>query len=182
MNKKTTLLSISALSCVIAGAYGIINDYFLFKFCPEFFTEFKFVEYGVTDGITKNGGDNSLNIIKVGLMASWWMGLIIGSILGILSLPIATPRDMYKTLFSSMGITIAITVFMSLAGLVFGRIFLTDYNVEAWGIFMPTKNILHPERFMMCLSMHNFTYIGAIIGMLVGSIFIITKKRKFIGF
>ncbi|MES2485385.1 MAG: hypothetical protein V4581_05460 [Bacteroidota bacterium] len=182
MHKKATLLLIAILSCIIAGAYGIINDYFLFKFCPEFFTEFKFVEYGVTDGVTNNAGDNPINIVKVGLMASWWMGLIIGSILGLLSLPIATPKDMYKTLFRSMGITVVITFLMSLAGLMFGRIFLTDYNIEAWGIFIPTENVLYPERFMMCLSMHNFSYIGAIIGMLVGSIFIIRTKRKFMGF
>jgi len=182
MKKRATLLFIMVLSCAIAGTYGIINDYFLYKFCPEFFTGFKFIEYGVATDTASGTESYLINIIKVGLMASWWMGLIIGTILGVVSLPIPVQKTMFSTLFMAMGITIVITFFASMAGLAYGWLSFSEADIKTSVLFNGQKDLVMPMRFLMCFNMHNFSYVGAVIGMLAGSIFIIRKKRKLMYF
>jgi hypothetical protein len=173
MNKKFILLFIIVLSCAIAATYGIVYDCMMYNFCPEFYTKFKFTAYDVL----YNRNLWPLNaLIKVGLLASWWMGLIIGTMLGVMALALPTLKILLPTVYKAMGIVIGITFALELCGLAYGWFFLRG-DTNNWLFYLP-EDVVQQDRFLMSMSMHNFSYVGAIIGMLAGSIFIISKKRN----
>ncbi|KOS04904.1 hypothetical protein AM493_01760 [Flavobacterium akiainvivens] len=183
LTKRNTLLVLLPLSCIIAAIYAIINDCLLYLFCPEFFTKFKFIEYGVRQnipGLETDTGFPLTEIAQVAIMASWWMGLIIGTTLTVLCLPIICPKTRLITIAKAMGITTLVTAVISLTGLVFGKLFLTGKNMLNFG-YLP-NGLQKPDDFMMAFSLHNFSYIGAITGMFVASVYIIKKKKKLMAF
>src|SRR4026208_93064 len=87
LKKLLTLNQIIVLSCVIAGLYGIIHDQLTYTISPEYYTKFKFYQFGLADE-----GDEAifpsprLWVSFVGFMATWWTGIPIAIILGLFSL------------------------------------------------------------------------------------------------
>jgi hypothetical protein len=180
MSKQTALALVLLLSIVISSTYAIVYDIISYRFCPEFYTKFKFVEYGVPMSTIKLSPWPLKAIVHVAFMASWWMGLIIGSILGFTALPLPSIKIMLTAILKAMGITVAITFITGLCGLAYGWYFLKGTRSE--GLFYLPADVVRTHRFMMCMGMHNFSYVGAVLGMLASSIYIIRKKQKMMAF
>ena len=161
------------LACIIASLYGIVHDQLTYAISPEYYTKFKFIQFGLgNEGAV--AARPRLMAILVGIMATWWMGLIIGTILSLFALTFKDGKIMFSVTLRAMLLTIIIAFTTGLAGLVLGYISLSlDDRIQ----FYPYK-VYDPVAFEAVGTMHNFSYAGGIIGLLAGIVYIRLQKKK----
>ena len=177
VRKILTIFLVAAMASVIAGLYGVINDQITFSISSEYYTKFKFIQFNLAN-------ENNIDKIKfsrifvsiVGFLATWWFGLVLGFILGFFNLIQTSWQNLFKVSFNALLIAILVTFITGILGLFYGFFFLSHQprsNFEGW--FIP-YNLENFRNFIAVGSMHNFSYIGGILGLIV-AIFYSYKKR-----
>ena len=175
MNKFLTLLAILILAPLIGGLYGIFHDQITYTISPEYYTKFKFYQFGLMDiGNEAIFPNPRLQVSVVGFLATWWMGIPVGIILGLVGLIQERARTMFLTTLKAFVVTILIAFLTGLVGLIYGFLFL-KYSDLSW--FMP-DNLIDRTNFIAVGSMHNFSYLGGLTGLIGGITFTIIEKRK----
>jgi hypothetical protein len=177
MKKFVTLLIIILIGCLIAGLYGIIHDQLTYTISPEYYTKFKFYQFGLADE-----GDEAifpsarLWVSIVGFIATWWVGIPIALILGLFSLH-SDRRTMVDVAMKGILVTILIAFLNGLYGLYWGYTYLADQPRENFGRrwFIP-DNLVDFPSFIAVGSMHNEGYIGAFYGLFAGIAYIGWRK------
>ena len=177
VRKILNIFLVAAMASVIAGLYGVINDQITFSISSEYYTKFKFIQFNLAN-------ENNIDKIKfprifvaiVGFLATWWFGLVLGFILGLFNLIQTSWQKLFKVSFNALLIAILVTFITGILGLFYGFFFLSHKprsNFEEW--FIP-YNLENFRNFIAVGSMHNFSYIGGILGLIV-TIFYSYKKR-----
>lgn len=175
MKRKLLLLLIIGLGPIIGGLYGIIHDQLTYTISPEYYTKFKFYQFGLMDiGNEAIFTNPRLEVSAVGFMATWWMGLPIGLILGLVGLTIKDNNNFFLTVFKAFILTTIVAFATGLIGLVYGKLHLAETGVNWW---LP-DNLIDKKNFIAVGSMHNFSYIGGLIGLIAGTIYILRKRKK----
>ena len=154
MIQKIVLIFVSvAGAVVIASAYGAIHNLITYQISPEYFTRFKFFQFG----LTKIMMPEILKAMYVGVLASWWMGVFIGGVVGC-ELIFARPqfRARYYVLAS-----IIILICAILGAMTFDHIVI-DYTMY----FLP-PNVTDVASFYLVGSIHNGSYAGGFIGTII---------------
>ena len=177
VRKILNIFLVAAMASVIAGLYGVINDQITFSISSEYYTKFKFIQFNLAN-------ENNIDKIKfprifvaiVGFLATWWFGLVLGFILGLFNLIQTSWQKLFKVSFNALLIAILVTFITGILGLFYGFFFLSHKprsNFEGW--FIP-YNLENFRNFIAVGSMHNFSYIGGFLGLIV-AIFYSYKKR-----
>lgn len=175
MKKILTLLLIIVIAPLIGGLYGILHDQLTYTISPEYYTKFKFFQFGLMDlGNEAILPNPRLGVSVVGFMATWWMGLPIGIILGLVGLIHKDSKQMLHTTMKAILITVVIAFATGLVGLAFGKFYLADTGVNWW---LP-DNLIDTKNFIAVGSMHNFSYLGGLTGLIAGVIYSLKQKRK----
>ena len=175
MKKFLTLILIIAIAPIIGGLYGILHDQLTYTISPEYYTKFKFYQFGLMDmGNEAIFPNPRIEVSAVGFMATWWMGLPIGLILGLVGLIHKDHRQMLKVTMKAVLITVIVAFVTGLIGLAYGKLFLADKGVDWW---LP-ENLIDTENFISVGSMHNFSYLGGLFGLIAGIIYSIKQKKK----
>ena len=175
MKKFLILILIIAIVPIIGGLYGILHDQLTYTITPEYYTKFKFYQFGLMDmGNEAIFPNPRIEVSAVGFMATWWMGLPIGLILGLVGLLHKDHRQMFKVTMKAVFITVIVAFATGLIGLAYGNLFLADKGVDWW---LP-ENLIDRENFISVGSMHNFSYLGGLFGLIAGIIFSIKQKKK----
>ncbi len=175
MKKFLILLLIIILAPMIGGMYGIIHDQLTYSISEEYYTKFKFIQFGLVDpGIENVVQRPRLYASIVGFLATWWMGLPIGIILGLVGLMHADYKLMFNYTMQAILITLIVAFTIGLVGLVYGELILAKTGVNWW---LP-ENLVDVRNFISVGSMHNFGYVGGITGLIVGIIYIVRQTRR----
>jgi hypothetical protein len=175
MKRILLLLLIIGLGPIIGGLYGIIHDQLTYTISPEYYTKFKFYQFGLMDiGNEAIFPNPRLEVSAVGFMATWWMGLPIGLILGLVGLTINNNKKMFLTVLKAFVLTTIVAFVTGLIGLVYGKLHLADTGVNWW---LP-ENLNDKKNFIAVGSMHNFSYIGGLTGLIAGIIYILRQRKN----
>jgi hypothetical protein len=174
--KKTIIFLLILISTpIIAGLYGIIHDEFTYTISNEYFTKFKFYQFGLAEtGHEAIFPNPRLQVAIVGFLATWWTGIIIGFGIGLVALIHKDYEAMLRVVKKSILITLIITALSGITGLLYGAFYLTRVGVSWW---LP-DNLIDKNSFIMVGSMHNFSYLGGMIGLCVGIIYQISIARN----
>ena len=177
MKRILILLLIIGLGPLIGGLYGIIHDQLTYTISPEYYTKFKFYQFGLMDiGNEAIFPNPRLQVSTVGFMATWWMGLPIGLILGLVGLTIKDTRQMFGITLKAFVLTTIVAFITGLIGLAYGKVILANTGVSWW---LP-DNLIDKKNFIAVGSMHNFSYLGGLIGLIAGIIYILRQRKKII--
>ena len=162
MEKKIGfLILVVIISIVLASFYGSTQNLFSFSISDEYFTEYKFKQFDLwEDGY----GDLEFKIVLIGILSTWWFGLIIGSMNGLIGITQKTTKLMIKGVIGATIRTLLFTFLFGLLGLWAGFTTLKLLPIE-WD-FPP--NLGAPSSFLAVGSMHTLSYLGAIIGLIYG--------------
>jgi len=166
------LLVMSALP--IAGLFGAIHDQVSFTVSPEYFTKFKFIQFGMTHSEIPA----RLRASEIGFLASWWMGLPIGVLGSGLAFLHRAPKRMLRFGLWSYLVLMGFAGAVALIGLAYGfyatqHIDLREYH----GWYIPS-DVMNLRAFLCAGYMHNAAYIGGALGIVTAWVFhIITKVR-----
>jgi len=174
LKKLLTLFLIITLAPIIGGIYGILHDQITYSISPEYYTKFKFIQFGFIDfGNEAILTNPRLSVAWVGFLATWWMGLPIGLILGLVGLVNKDSKLMFKITMKAIVVTILVAFVTGLIGLAYGKLYLADTGVNWW---LP-DNLIDEGNYIAVGSMHNFSYLGGLTGLIAGIIYSIRQKR-----
>lgn len=171
MKKFLVLLLIVVVTPLIAGLYGILHDQFTYTISPEYFTKFKYKQFGFEPAWF---GGHRQTVAVIGFLATWWTGLFIGLIHGLVGLIHKNHNAMLKNIFKAIFITLVVTILTGLIGLTLGKFYFAAAGVNWW---LP-EDLTDRKNFIAVGSMHNFSYLGGLIGLGVGIAFQIIWKSK----
>ena len=171
MARKIRILILTIiLTPIFAGIYGILHNQLSYTISPEYFTKFKFEQFGFVE----YGFENKRATVSIiGFWATWWTGLIIGATCGIVGLIQPTSKIMRKSVFGAIIRTVGIAIGFGLLGILVGKFIVSGINTE-WNI---PKNLADRNAFLRVGTMHNFSYIGGLIGLIFGTIYQVRLKK-----
>ena len=185
MQKKVRIyILLLLITPIISGIYGVLHDQITYTISPEYFTNFKFIQFEISDYLRNS---ERLATSLIGFMATWWVGIPIGIILGFQGIKSLDSNYFLKIKTKALGITFFTTVIFGFIGFIFWKIFRYKYqdwpmniggrisNPELAEAFLQIKDI---ESFLAVGFIHNFSYIGGAIGLLIAIIFQIKKIKK----
>jgi len=181
MKKFFTLIGIILTGCLVAGLYGILHDQLTYTISPEYYTKFKFYQFGLMDlGNEAIFEFPRLQVSIVGFLATWWMGIPIATGLGLFSLH-SDRKFMIEIAMKAFVVTMIIAFLSGLYGLFYGFTELALYPKEYFHRWFIPDNLVDFRSFIAVGSMHNESYSGGLYGLVGGVAYIAWKKRKLRG-
>lgn len=175
MRKPTILLLTIFITPIIAGIYGILHDQLTYTISHEYYTKFKFYQFGLVDiGNEAILPNPRLSVAAIGFMATWWTGLLIGPVMGFTGLIQKNGKAMLYAISRAIFVTLIITAITGLVGLCYGWLYLSKIGVN-W--YLP-DNLIDKANFITVGSMHNFSYLGGVIGLLSGVVYQFMYKKR----
>lgn len=176
MKKFLTLILVIVLSAIMGGLYGILHDQLTYTISPEYYTKFKFYQFRLMDAGNEAIFPNPrVQVSIVGFLATWWMGLLIGLILGLVGLIHTNHKQMLRVTLGAIVVTMVIAFMTGLVGLAYGKLHLASTGVDWW---LP-DNLIDRKNFIAVGSMHNFSYLGGLLGLITGIVYSVMQKKKY---
>ena len=174
MKKLLVYVLLVLIAVVLASLYGIIHNQISYTVSPEYFTRFKFQQFGFVDMPLPERVRASM----VGFLASWWMGIPIGLLVGAAGFIHKGHRRMFKVSVWSFGVVVAFTLLFGLCGLFYGYLQTTTINVSEYGGWFIPKDVVNLRRFLCAGYMHNSSYLGGVLAIVAAWVFQIMVKRR----
>jgi hypothetical protein len=166
---------IVSLAPLIAGFYGVLHDQITYSISPEYYTKFKFYHFGLMhEGTEAIFPKPRVEVSIVGFLATWWVGVLIGIVLASVGFIHTDSKHMFIITLKAFMVTILVALLTGLIGLAFGWLYLSDTVVNWW---LP-DNLNDKKSFISVGSMHNFSYIGGLIGLIAGVIYSTRQRRN----
>ena len=116
MNKAVIFLLFVPAALLTAGLFGAVHDQISYSVSSEYFTKFKFIQFGLQDPSVPE----RIRAAVVGFRASWWMGIPLGALCGVAGFIQRSPASMGRALTWSLPAMTAFTLAVALAGLAYG--------------------------------------------------------------
>jgi hypothetical protein len=174
MKKTLVFIVLVLLAVVLSGLYGALHDQISYTVSPEYFTKFKFRQFGFVDLQLPDRVRASM----VGFLASWWMGIPIGLLVGAVAFIHSGPRRMFKVSLWSFILIVAFTLLVGLCGLLCGYFETSTINLADYqGWYIP-DDVVNLRRFLCAGYMHNASYLGGTLAILVARVFHIVVRIR----
>jgi hypothetical protein len=142
--------------CLIAGAlYGVMHDQVTTRVCVEYFT--------IYHPNVFHSQSPTLLALGWGVLATWWVSLLLGVLLAIAARAGSTPKAAMNDLAPKV---LRLLIVMALCSFVAGisGYFLQGFGLEYYATSIP-KQIRH--NFYADLWAHNMSYLSGFIGGIV---------------
>jgi len=174
MKKLLVYVLIVVLAVFVAGLYGVVHNQISYTVAPEYFTRFKFRQFALTDSPLPERVRASM----VGFLASWWVGIPIGLLVGAAGFIHRGHRRMLRVSLWSLLIAVGFTLLFGLCGLLYGYLETEHIDVAEYrGWFIP-KDVTDLRRFLCAGYMHNSSYLGGLLAILVAWAFHIVVRVR----
>ncbi len=171
MKKLGIYLGSTGFITLLAGLYGVVHDQLTYSISSEYFTKFKYEQFGFEPAWF---GGHRPTVAVIGFLATWWVGLFSGLVFGLLGLVAVSETALVKTLLRAVRIAFGTTIAAGVVGYFYGRLVLVKTGVT-W--YLP-DNLQHPADFIAVGSIHNFGYCGGLLGLLGGVVYILRHRGK----
>jgi len=161
-------------AAIFAGVYGSVHDQISYSLSPEYFTHFKFIQFSIPWAQESP----RLGAAVVGAMATWWMGVLVFSILGCFGFIFPSPRVMTTELLRSFGIVMAVALVTGMLGLVYGYVLVGESNIEQYTPWVQS-GVTDAVQFVRVGFMHNASYVGGVTGLFAGIVYLLFAKKRY---
>ncbi len=128
---------------------------------PEYFTKFKFEQFHISPH-----SYDRLGAGFVGWQASWWMGLIIGSFLIPAGMLVRDNSGFVIGVLRSFLVVLCTTLIIGLTALLVA--YFVVYPDPTEELVFRNARISDPAAFRRAGAMHNFSYLGGLLGIVTG--------------
>lgn len=162
--KLAGLLLFLLFSCLSAAIYGAVHNQISYTVAPSYFHEFKFFQFRIDEPL-----QNRVGAALVGARASWFMGLIIGLPIYIAAALFIKRERFLRSLLKATALVIGITLLFGLCALAYAAVTLSADNLPTW---TEGRSLTQPLQFARAGSMHNASYLGGMVGIIAGLIYV----------
>lgn len=160
-------LGLVLVATIAAGIYGALHNQISYSVAPEYFTAFKFEQFDIDPDLP-----DRLGAAVVGWHASWWMGFLIGGLLGPVGLVIRGRGRYAVVVLQALGLVVATALAVGLGGLLYGVLTLQAESLP------PREGVHDIVAFWRAGTMHNMSYLGGGVGIIVGLGWIAFQARR----
>jgi len=147
------------LSILVAGAFGALHNQLSYTVSPEYFTHFKFIQFGLLNSPLPE----RLRASEVGFLASWWMGIPLGILTGLCGYIQRGAEDMRRALCGAMLVVLLVVATSSLVGLCYGFLRTKHFDVGDYSGWFVPEGLSNLRAFLCAGYMHNASYLGGLI-------------------
>jgi hypothetical protein len=114
----------------------------------------------------------------VGFLASWWMGIPIGLLVGAAGFIHRDSREMFRVTLWSFLVVVGFTWLFGLGGLLYGYFQTAHIDVADYrGWYIP-DDVTDLRRFLCAGYMHNSSYLGGVLAIPVAWIFHVVMRLR----
>ena len=149
-----------ASACVLAAMYGALHNQISYTVSPGYFYEFKFLQFGIDPML-----HNRMGAALVGALASWWMGLILSVPIFAAACFVRGDREFLRCFLTSAMLVVMVTLAVGLGALTVAVATIGPDTVPWWA---QDRGLSNPVRFARAGQMHDFSYLGGVVGALIG--------------
>ena len=174
MKKFLVFVFLILLAVMVSGLYGMVHDQISYTVSPEYYTKFKFQQFGIAD---MNLPDRARASI-VGFLASWWMGIPIGLMVGGTGFIHPGHWRMLKISLLAFALVIVITLLFGLGGLLYGWFQTKTINLADYHDWFIPKDVADLRHFLCVGYMHNVSYLGGTLSIFAACIFQVVVRIK----
>jgi len=170
MSKWRLLLQTVSVATLASVIYGLVHDQITIRICPEYFTIW---HPHVVD-------TNDLTVLALvwGFIATWWMGAILGTVIGASAILGRRPLPPFRCIVRWI---VAILAGSAACATVTGLVFwILRINIP-YAVFdsrMSATSLEVQRRFTIDLAIHNASYNASAIGAIVAGLFILRYRSK----
>lgn len=160
LGKFPSFFLLVALAAISAAVFGALQNQLSYSVGPSYFHGLKFPQFGIAEGTAPRFG-----AAQVGLMASWWMGALVGLpafVLGLFTVPSA--QSYLAAGIGAIGLVLVLATFSALAGLVGGLL------ADATGLLdavLALPQGVERSDFLRAGFMHEASYVAGGLGALL---------------
>lgn len=147
---------------IIAGAYGIVHDQITFRLGPEYFTKFKLIQFDYLDSTAPI----QVTVVKIGFLATWWVGLFAGWFMGRITLPHEPVKVAARRSLIGVGVMILTALIFACVADCLAPTSLKDPRLDYWHEMFAGYNIEDTLAFIRVGYIHNASYLGGLIGLI----------------
>lgn len=163
MKKCLVFLLIVILAVIAAGLYGAAHNQVSYSVSPEYFTKFKFRQFGLIHSPLPERALASV----VGFLASWWTGIPIGLLVGVAGFVHRGHRRMLRISLWSLLVVLGFTLAFGLCGLLYGCAQTRHIVIAQYAGWHIPDDVTDLRQFLRAGYMHNSTYLGGCLAIVV---------------
>ena len=167
ISKLLWMVPLLLLGCAVAAAYGAVHDQISYTVAPEYFTSFKFHTFRISEDY-----HNRVGAAFVGVMATWWMGVLIGIPVLIVALILPHAKSYVRHGLAAIGIVLFTAMLVGLGGLAYQTFAVSPAEASAPLDGYPAP-ILDPAAFRRVGALHNASYLGGAVGLVVALLYLL---------
>ncbi|MAR08695.1 MAG: hypothetical protein CL681_15210 [Blastopirellula sp.] len=171
MRKLICVPLLLVAACLCAGVYGAIHNQISYTVAPEYFTQFKFHQFHISPIIP-----DRLGAACVGWSAAWWMGIVIGVVLIPFGLLIPGTVNYIRGMLMVFGVVALTALIVGIIALTFAFLLIQPSNTPELIVY--GNDIQDDAAFARAGTMHNFSYLGGLLGILTGAVMIFRLRRR----
>lgn len=165
------MLAVSLCGAVLAAAYGILHDQVTYTISPEYFTNMKFQQFHYADA----GLGDRFFVAIIGVLATWWVGLIIAWLLARRFIPRQPRVVAYRQIRLGFLCVFGFGISFALLGYGYGWWRGPEADYTAWTWAADQLQITNLPAFVCVAYIHNASYLGGVVGLIAALIFIRPK-------
>jgi hypothetical protein len=167
VRKFFVFLILIPIAILIAGTYGIIHDQITYAISPEYYSKYKFEQFGLLHSTLPDRAKAGI----VGFLASWWMGIPIGVIVGGLGFIHRGHWRMFEVTLWSFLLVAGFTLAVGLAGLAYGYYRTASIDLRDYRYWSIPSDVVDLRRFLCVGYVHNSSYVGGAASLIVAGVF-----------
>ena len=169
MTKLLLMPVLMATACLVSGLFGALHNQISYTVSLEYFTHFKFRQFSIHPEIPER-----LGAALVGWYAAWWMGIVIGVVLIPIGLIIPSARNYFRTMLRAFAVVAGTTLTVGLSALTIATLAGSSDLGTSW----TGQDDEVARAFQRAGTMHNFSYLGGLAGVLTGILTILVERGR----
>ena len=151
------------VAVILSGLYGGLHNQLSYSVGPTYFHDFKFAQFGIEPAL-----HNRIGAALVGIRASWWMGLLLGMPLLVISLFVRGAGRFVRVFLTGVLMAVGIAILVGLGGLAVGMATVDSVTLPD---AMRTRATSDPVGFAHAGIMHDASYLGGLIGAVCAGVY-----------
>jgi hypothetical protein len=167
------MFCVAIIGALIAGGYGIAHDHVTYSIGPEYFTKFKFNQFGFAD----LGYSNRVFVTEIGFLATWWVGFVIAWFLARRLIPNQPWPRACRQIALGFAIVFVIGFLFGLLGFGYGVWRGPEGDYLDWEFATEHLDLTAIWPFVRVAYIHNASYLGGFVGFVVALILIRPSVR-----
>lgn len=157
-----TLIAVAARGALIAGLYGIVHDQLTYGISPEYFTQLKFRQFAWAN----LGWPPRVFAGVIGFLATWWVGMFAGWLIGRVTVARAEPATMHRLATWGFVVMLGCALAAGLGAYAYGLTQQPDPETSALADFAVVCGATDITAFVRVAYIHNAGYLGGLIGLI----------------